>query len=420
MPDKVTQLYDEATEWLSKAKQALMSTETISDEKQTEINSWIANADKIKKRAQQLESLLQESNELDVAAKNKAAQIAASVQATQKRKEFDSFAKYMIAVYNAEKHGRVDERLSAIETRDLTGEIGIDGGFLIPTEFKKEILAARAENTIVRSRATVVDMASRTIQYPSIDHSGTTAGESRFFGGVAVNWMEENASITESQPKFMNVPLHARLLAGYTEVSNMLLSDSAIALNSFLRGPMSFGGAIGWSEDYAFLRGDGVGKPLGVLNSPAALAVTRNTANDFKFVDAVTMKSKLLMNAPSVWVINQSVMPKLYQFQGGDSANIFVTNAPSGTPETLLGSPIIWTEKLPALGTAGDVMLCDFSMYLIGNRNDLAMDISKEFRFQNNMTAFRITQSVDGQPWLSGTITLADGSTAVSPFVYLS
>ncbi|MFN7001244.1 MAG: phage major capsid protein [Elioraea tepidiphila] len=35
-----------------------------------------------------------------------------------------------------------------------------------------------------------------------------------------------------------------------------------------------FGQAIGWFEEYSFLQGDGVGKPLGILNSPAAISVS--------------------------------------------------------------------------------------------------------------------------------------------------
>ena len=58
-------------------------------------------------------------------------------------------------------------------------------------------------------------------------------------------------------------------------MSNALLADNAVGLEALLT--RLFGGAIAWFEDYAFLNGNGAGKPLGVTNAPAAIAVNRNT-----------------------------------------------------------------------------------------------------------------------------------------------
>jgi hypothetical protein len=58
-------------------------------------------------------------------------------------------------------------------------------------------------------------------------------------------------------------------LSGYTVSSNVLLQDSAYGLEKFLM--VLFGKAGGWYEEYAFLQGNGTGKPLGVLNAPAAI-----------------------------------------------------------------------------------------------------------------------------------------------------
>lgn len=419
---RTQELYKQAADLLSQAKTALAAEGEISEERQAEIDTWVKNAKEIKARAEKLKQVMNE----DIDARNSVqaeelAEAELKTRKTGKDLEYKHFHEYMIDIYKHHKRGKLSEKLANLEVRDLAGNVGTQGGFLLPTEHKNEILSVRGENSIARGRARVIPMASRVLEYPALDHSGTTAGESALYGGVQVYWTEENTNITESQPTFKNVNLHLRELAGYAEVPNGLIADSPISLESFLRGPGSFGGALGFKEDYAFLRGSGVGQPLGVLNAPAALATTRNTSNDFKFVDAVTMKSKLLMaSSNAVWVINQSVMPKLYQFQGGNSENIWVVNAANGAPESLLGHPIIWTEKLPALGTAGDVMLIDFSMYLIGDRNQITMDVSTDHQFQKNQTAFRVVEAVDGQPWLSSTIQLADGSTIVSPFVYLN
>jgi HK97 family phage major capsid protein len=333
--------------------------------------------------------------------------------------EFDKWADYMKAIAWARK-GQYDPRLAALEVKDMAGDVGASGGFLIPTVHETSILAARGEAALVRPRAQMVPMGSRSVTWPAVDHTGGAAGTSAFYGGVVLYWVEENTDITESQPSFKQIQINAHELAGYTEIPNGLLRDSAVSLEAFLAGPSSFGAALGWQEDYEAFRGDGAGKPLGIFNAPAKITVARNADSDFKFVDAVTMVSKMLLSGSPQWYMNQSVMPKLMAMVDAVGNNIWLPNAAGSGPTTLLGFPINWTEKLPALNTEGDVTLADFGFYLLGDRQQVTVDIDTSFKFKTNQTAFRIIEAIDGQSWLGASITLADGSTTVSPFVLLT
>lgn len=418
---KVEELYREAHQLITRARAQMESKGELTDLQNAEIAAWLQSAEEIEKRAKQLEAVLTREIELATAeAESKSLLQRAKEKAVQKAETFQSFGEFMVAIYKLRTEGRYDARLEMCEQKDLQAEVGISGGYLVPIDFQRQILEARAEASFVRQRARIVPMSSRLVQFPALDYSQGASGVSAFFGGVRVYYVEENQSITESQPRFKQVELHARDLAGYAEIPNSLLRDSPISLEAFLKGPGSFGGALGWQEDYDALRGSGVGKPLGVYNSPAKLTVTRNAATDFKFVDAVTMKSKMLMSGKPVWLMSQTVIPKLYAMVDAGNNNIWLPNARDGQPETLLGYPIHWTEKVPALGTQGDVALIDFSFYLLGDRAGITMDVDSSFRFQTNQTAFRAVESLDGQPWLPNTITLADGSTTVSPYVVLN
>jgi len=424
MKDRVAQLYKDAHELITKAKGALAASGELSEVKRQEIDQWLSQAEQIEKRAKDLEKVMARDAELLAEENQKQAVDRQNEQkAQQAQSDFKDGAEFMVAVYNARKSNKYDPRLEALEKKDLSGEVGISGGFLLPTQLRQDILTARGEVSFLRSRAKIVPMSTRVIQYPALDYSQGAAGVSAFFGGVQVYYTEDNAAITESQPRWKQVELHLRSLAGYCEIPNSLIQDSPISLTSFLQGQNSFGGALAFKEDYDALRGAGAGKLLGILNSPAKLTVTRNASTDFKFVDAVTMKSKMLMSGAPAWVINQSVMPKLYQFVDAGNNNLFLpaVRGVDGKPsDMLLGYPILWTEKLPALGTQGDVCLVDFAYYLLGDRGEIRMDIDTSFKFQNDQTAFKVVERVDGQPWLANTITLADGSTTVSPYVVLN
>ncbi|MFA5401672.1 MAG: phage major capsid protein, partial [Dehalococcoidia bacterium] len=83
----------------------------------------------------------------------------------------------------------------------------------------------------------------------------------------------------------------------------------------------------------------------------------------------------------------------------------------------LWGYPIVWTEKVPALGTAGCVLLTDFSDYTIADDQsgpEIAQSI--HLKFDLGQTAFRMTKYIDGQNESATAMTPTYGST-LSPVV---
>lgn len=209
----------------------------------------------------------------------------------------------------------------------------------------------------------------------------------------------------------------------WRKISNQLLNDSAVGLEALL--VRLFGGAIAWFEDYAFLRGDGVGKPLGAVGGAAthAKSITRANANQFVLADAGKMLGALLPGwspRTTCWVISPTVLQQVVQMVSSAAGVGWLDNLRDQVPMRLLGLPLMISEKLPALGTAKDVVLCDFAQYLIGDRQQIEIAYSEHVAFTSNQGVWRFVCRVDGQPWLRSTVTLSDASSTVSPFVYLS
>jgi HK97 family phage major capsid protein len=217
--------------------------------------------------------------------------------------------------------------------------------------------------------------------------------------------------------------LKAWELSGYSVSSKVLLQDSALGLEKFLM--TLFAKSIAWFEEYAFLQGNGAGKPQGILSAPATLAVTRNTANAVKFPDVAAMWSKLLPISwgRAFWVCAPTVVPQLLQLADGANRAIFISIDQGVTKKptwSLLGRPVYPTEKVPALGTKGDLCLIDPALYVIGDRMQVEIAASEHVNFLKNQMTWRVVERLDGQPWLSGPITLQDTATQVSPFVVLN
>lgn len=303
----------------------------------------------------------------------------------------------------------------------LAENTGATGGVLVPAEFDNRLLSLMENEAIVWPRAERIRMERRTIDIPVVDQTGTTVGTPSWFGGVTGSWVGEATQLDEESPTFRSITLEAQMFAVYTRVSEQLLSDSAQSLEDFLMGSKGFPGLLMWRTDRAFLRGDGVAKPQGIIGSGAAITIARAGAGAVAYADLTDMLTNFLPSGNGVWVAHQSIMNELLQMTGpAGNVSFLWGSAVTGVPNTLLGLPIIFTDRVPILGTEGDIGLYDMSYYLIGDRQMTTVDVSKDERFQWVQTSFRATMRVDGKPWLSAPLTYEDGSTTVSPFVVLT
>lgn len=308
------------------------------------------------------------------------------------------------------------------DAKALAENVGATGGFLVPAEFQARLLTVAATQTIVRPRAQIIRMNRRTVTIPALAQTGVVSGGFNWFGGIKTYYTPEGGQKGESQPSFRQITLTAHKMTAYTASSDELLDDSAISLQDFLMGDMGFPGAMAHQADYDYLQGDGVGKPKGVLNSDATLVVPRTTAGHIEYEDLTEMLSKAMPNTQLVWVLSQSAMVELLNLKGPTGNPLYLwASAISGAPNTLLGYPVVFTDKLPQLGVQGDVLLAAFSYYLIGDRQAVTMDMSIHELFRNDQTSWRAFMRHDGQCWLDAPISYGRGEEVgqISPFVVL-
>lgn len=303
-----------------------------------------------------------------------------------------------------------------------------DGGFLIPESLRSELLRVALESAVVRSRARVVPMETLTVPYPTID-SVTNSGS--VFGGVTGYWTEEGARLTQSSPKFGRVTLTAKKLTIYAEIPNELFTDSLLSLQAFM--DQSFPEALSYFEDVAFIRGTGVGEPLGFLNAPAGVSVAAESGQASGTIVWENLASMFARMIPSslnraVWIANIDTFKQLATMAlsvgtGGSAVWMgagAAANAAEAPPMTILGRPVIFTEKVNSVGNAGDINFVDLGYYLIGDRQAVQSETSTHYQFGNDKTAVRVIERVDGQPWLSSAITPNQGSNTLSPFVKIA
>lgn len=343
---------------------------------------------------------------------------------------FEDAAEFFAAAVNASPNSLPKNLREKFQTlQNYSSDIPSDGGYLIPEEFRADIFSGPAlESTIVRPRAQVIPMPTGKLKYPAIDFT-TEVGE--IWGGIIFYWMEEGDTITDTDPTFAAIELDAHTLAGASVVPNELLADAnraglrAWIENNLPRGYLHF-------EDVAFLKGNGVKKPLGALHAsnPALITVSKETgqtASTIVWENILTMGARLLPESwdNAIWVITPDAFKEVYTMgltvgTGGSAMMTGEGQGPAPLPMTLLGRPIRWSRKAPAtLGTKGDISLFDPSTYVIGDTQDVRVASSEHSHFLQNKTAFRVLGRVDGQPQLLGPLTPENGGSTLSAYVQL-
>ena len=338
-------------------------------------------------------------------------------------REFNGSADYFRAIWhNSQRDASMQARLSRIRNA-FSSTVPSEGGFLIPEVLRSELLRVALETSLIRPRARVIPMESLRVPFPAIDE---TSHASTVYGGITAYWTAEGAALTASSPSFGRVVLEASKLTMYTEVPNELISDSAISFQAFL--DQIFPEALGFYEDDAFINGNGVGQPLGILKGGNVISITKETsqvAATIVWNNIIKMFSRMLPNSlgRAIWLASIDTFPELATMAltvGTGGGPVWLSNGVSGPPMTILGRPVYFTEKVPKLGTTGDIAFVDPGMYLIGDRQVMSATSSPHYKFGNDMTAFRITSRVDGRPWMQSAITPKNSGPTLSPTVTIA
>lgn len=339
------------------------------------------------------------------------------------------FGEQMLAVRAAAAPGgTIDPRLTVKNAATGLNEgVTSDGGFLVQQDFTTELLKRAYDTGVLASRVRKIPISSGAngIKINGIDESSRANGSR--MGGIQAYWENEADAYVGSKPKFRKIELNLKKLIGLCYATDELLEDAS-ALESILTD--GFAEEFGFKIDDAIINGVGVGQPLGILNAPSLISVAKEAgqaAGTIVVENIVKMWSRCYgrsrMNA--AWFINQDIEPQLYTMSlavGTGGVPVYMpANGLSDSPySTLFGRPVIPLEQCQTIGTVGDIILSDFSQYIIGDKGSIKSDVSIHVRFLYDEQVFKFTYRVDGQPIWHSALTPFKGTNTLSPHVALA
>ncbi len=346
---------------------------------------------------------------------------------------FKSLGEMALSVARFATHKVMDPRLEVLAATTYGNESsGSEGGFAVPVDFRTAIMEAVMGEDSLLPRCDQIPVSGNTFSCPA---DMTTPWQST--GGIQAYWTGEAQAKTPSKPLLEERTVKLHKLAAIVPMTDELMEDAS-AMDAYLRRKAPE--KIAFKVSLAIVQGNGVGMPLGLINSAALVSVAAEAgqqADTLVANNVIKMYSR--MYAPSrskaVWLINQDIEPMLYKLSlpGTDNTGNAVTgwgalvympaNGVSGQPyATLYGRPVIPTQACETLGDVGDILFADLSQYmaLIKSGSNPRVDTSMHFYFDQDITAFRFVLRIGGQPWWSTTIAARDGSATYSPYIALA
>jgi len=145
-----------------------------------------------------------------------------------------------------------DSNLSSLERKALQRGSDVDGGYLVPTDIAAEIDRVAGTVSVIRNLADV-----RTI--------GTNKHQFRVkTSGLAARWVGEGETGGETtNPKYARIEIDAEEMEAEPHVYNDTLEDADYNLEQDVTEEAGI--AFGEAEGAAFVSGNGVKKPRGIL-----------------------------------------------------------------------------------------------------------------------------------------------------------
>ncbi|PTE14831.1 phage major capsid protein [Pseudogemmobacter blasticus] len=263
-----------------------------------------------------------------------------------------------------------------LDGKAMSGAVAADGGYLVDPQTADSIRSMLVSTSSLRAVANVVQVEATSFDV-LIDRSEVGSG-----------WATESGAAAETAtPTIERISIRLHELSAMPKASQRLLDDSAFDVEGWLAGKIAT--RFIRAEAAAFISGDGVDKPKGIL-LPGKVAnaswawgslgyVPTGAAADF----ATTNASDCIVNlvyalgadyrANGTFLMNSKTAGAVRKMKDADGRFMWGDSLQAGEPARLMGYPVLICEDMPDVAANSyPIAFGDFAAgYTVAERPDL-------------------------------------------------
>lgn len=226
-----------------------------------------------------------------------------------------------------------------VSIKALTVANDVQAGYLAPPEVSKEFIRELTEISPIRQFASVRQSSAPSVKYPK--RTGLTNAR----------WEAEIEESEESTVTFGQAEIVSRRLTTFVDVSNSLLMGSDGAAEAEVR--QAFAEDFAQKEGLAFVAGDGIKEPEGLLTAAAVPYVANGHATNLGADALISLMYALpsVYRNRGVWVLNGASLATIRKMKDGQGNFLWQPSFQAGQPETILGRPVAEAVDMPDIAS---------------------------------------------------------------------
>lgn len=286
-----------------------------------------------------------------------------------------------------------------LQTKAQSEGINTAGGYLVPPDFANDIIDLREMFGVFRRLTRVVPMARETKSIPR-----RTAGLTVFYPG-------EGVGISESQKAWDMVSMTARKYACLTVYSSELFEDAIISIGDDLAGEIGYAFAL--AEDTNGFNGDGTSafaattgvrqRLFDTYGASGGVGLALAAGNNYSEITLANFNTVVGLlpeyaDGRARWVCSRffwaTVMQRLALAAGGVTAE----EVEGRRMRTFLGYPVEVSQVFPKTEANSQIPVVFGDLALaskLGDRRELTIAFSDQYKFAEDQLAIRGTQRID-------------------------
>lgn len=225
------------------------------------------------------------------------------------------------------RHGR--EALPADEVKTLRVSEDTAGGYLAPEQFTAQVIKGIVEFSPMRQAARVGSTAAGSVLLPKRTGQPTAA------------WVDELEDRAATESNYGQLEIHVHEAACYVDVSQRLLEDAAVNIEAEIASDLAE--EFGRLEGVAFVKGDGLKKPIGFMQNASIAETANGHAADLSADALITLLygMKSAYRNRGAWMMNGATLATVRKLKDGQNNYLWQPSYQAGQPETILGRPVI-------------------------------------------------------------------------------
>lgn len=213
-------------------------------------------------------------------------------------------------------------------------------GAIIPTSIANMVIEKVKEISPIYSMATVFHSAGKLV-FPLENNIPTT------------NYVDEGATISDSDATFTTVELGGYLASALTKISESLIANASFDIVTYVVNAMAKSISVFLEKE--LLKGTS-SKCTGALSTENKVTTTSASAVTADDLIDVQMLVPQSLQDNCCWIMHPSTLKSLRKLKDGQG-NYLMGNMTNGFGYTLLNKPIYLSENIDTIGASADVIL---------------------------------------------------------------